>query len=187
MYKVQNTMPGNLPIDLEQGSIILASGQMFDLDEHCSRKWIRSNALLKRLLASSALRLVHDSEVVIASAPIKKVVAVTAKQAPSTELPAPVPAKKVKKAKKPKTIDLSKKAEPTEKEYKKPKATTRKKKEEKDPVEKSSEEQDPVEKSLKEKSSKKSYSYKKDKDDEETEDKPKKRTYTRRKKEEEDD
>ena len=69
MYKVQNITPGNVPVDLEQGSIILQSGKFLDLDLHCSRKWIKHNNILRILLGSGALRLVHDSEEKVIIAP----------------------------------------------------------------------------------------------------------------------
>lgn len=125
MYKVQNTKPGNLPIDLEQGSITLGPGQTIDLDEHCSRKWIKTNILLQKLLAVKALRLVHDSQVTIPKAPIKKVVKRTVPAKRKRPLPKPVGKPLPKK---PKIIDLNEKEDPTEKKFKKSSSKTTEKK-----------------------------------------------------------
>jgi len=125
-------MPGNLPVDLEVGSIILTPGKSFDLDPHCSRKWIKTNPLLKKLFSVNALILVHDSEVAIPKVPIKKVVPIAQRVAVSA-VKKPLP--KIVKSKvlaKPRVIDLKDKEDVTEKMYKKPKATIKKE----DPVEK---------------------------------------------------
>ena len=62
MYKIQNISQGSLPLDLEKGGIILAHGQFFDLDDVCSREWIRTNPFLQRLVAEGYVRMVHDSQ-----------------------------------------------------------------------------------------------------------------------------
>jgi len=126
MYKVQNMMPGNLPIDLEEGSITLTAGQTFDLDTRCSRKWIKTNILLKKLFDSKALRLIHDSAASIPKVPVRKVRRIK-------------PGKRTKKAKKPlpkpvsinvpvdpTVTDLSAKEDPTEKKYKRSKKKAKK-------------------------------------------------------------
>jgi hypothetical protein len=63
MYKIRNGMPGNLTIDLEQGSITLGEGKSFDLEEDgkCSRKWINNNSLLKRWVDEGKILLLHDT------------------------------------------------------------------------------------------------------------------------------
>ena len=183
MYKVQNMTPGNLPIDLEVGSKMLKSGEQFDLDAHCSRKWLRTNALLHKLLASGALRLVHDSAVKIPKAPIKKVTAVTA---PPRGAVKQQPTPRGKAAAKPAVGDLKDKAAPTAKV---PKKET--------PVVAASaavaatKEEDPVEQMLTKKPSKRSYfrrSSEPDKEEasktsEDTAEPKKKRSYKRKKSE----
>jgi len=62
MYKIQNISQGSIPLDLEKGGIILAHGQFFDLDEVCSREWIRTNPFVQRLVAEGYIRIVHDSQ-----------------------------------------------------------------------------------------------------------------------------
>jgi len=175
MYKVQNVTPGNLPIDLEVGSKMLKSGEQFDLDAHCSRKWLRTNVLLRKLFAAGALRLVHDSEVKIPKAPIKKVTAVSAPlRSPAKKLPKP--SGKVPTAK-PAVVDLKDKESPTAKTYKKKKTV---KKDEPEVVAEKAE--DPVEKMLTKKPANRPYFRKSSKD--EVEEQPKKtRTYTHKKSE----
>ena len=72
MYKIQNVMSGNLSFDLEQGSITLRSGQAYDLEVACSRKWIQNNTFLQRLIRQVHVRLVHDSAAVIPAQPVRQ-------------------------------------------------------------------------------------------------------------------
>jgi len=125
MYKVQNTTSGNLPVDLMQGSITLTPGKSVDLDEHCSRKWIKASVALQHLLAVGALHLIHDSLTVIHKAPIKKVTRIIQSPPIAATLP-PKPAKKkvinsgtVAPAKL-KVKDLRDKVDPTPTVYKPP-------------------------------------------------------------------
>jgi hypothetical protein len=153
MFKVQNGTPGNLPVDLEQGSIILTPGKSFDLDPHCSRKWINTNPLLQKLLAIKALILIHDSEVGVPGVPTKQVIPIkpkdikaamqqkTSETSIKKSTPKPVKPKKIKK---PKMINMADKDDVPIKKKVKKKINTKKM-------------DDPVEKFLKEKSSKKSY------------------------------
>ena len=73
MFKIQNATPGNLPLDLENGSITLTNGQKIDLDVYCSRKWIRTDPTFNRLRSVGAVALIHDSEEVLPTAPIKQI------------------------------------------------------------------------------------------------------------------
>lgn len=75
MYRLQNLTPGSLPIDLEHGSIILMSGNSFDLDTVCSRKWIAENPTLLKLTNLGAVRVIHDSEVSLGNAPVTSAIA----------------------------------------------------------------------------------------------------------------
>ena len=151
MYKVQNATSGNIPLELEQGSITLTSGQTFDLDVHCSRKWMKTNAILIRLLSVGALHLVHDSLVSLPKAPIKKVKILNSAKPPTVAKKPVAKPIAVTIPKKPKVTDLSAKEAPTKQNYKK----LEEKKE--DPVEKmlAKKDEDPVEKMLAKKAKKK--------------------------------
>jgi len=179
MYKIQNIMPGNLPIDLEQGSIMLTPGQTFDLDLYCSRKWIKTNKLLKQYFDAKAIRLIHDSDIAVPKPPIKKVK--TRIQPETTDIAKKVPLPKTKpQIKKPKVIDLSTEQDPIEKVLDKVhKKSTKKSVKKEDKKEEKKEDADKVETSkAKDKKEKKTYksfytsrNYKKYSDEEKVEDK----------------
>lgn len=115
MYKVQNALRGTLSLTLEKGSISLVSGGFFDLERVCSRAWIKSDPIIRRLLAGKQLRLVHDSEEEVKSAPTHAAVktleqlAPLHKATPTVHAPKAVPPTKVEK---PVVINLSLPEEP---------------------------------------------------------------------------
>lgn len=81
MYKIQNSTPGSLPLQLEKGSITLQKNWSFDLDTVCSRKWINSDPILRNLIAAGHIRVIHDSEKGVRKAPTKGVLGPKAKKA----------------------------------------------------------------------------------------------------------
>lgn len=62
MYKVKNATKGTLCLKLEFSSIPLKSGATYDLDGVCSRQYIRNDPELRRLILSSNLIVLVDSE-----------------------------------------------------------------------------------------------------------------------------
>ncbi len=76
MYKIQNISQGSIPLDLEVGSMILCSGQFFDLDGVCSREWIKTNPFVNGLVAEGYIRVIHDSQEGVPGYPVGPVVPV---------------------------------------------------------------------------------------------------------------
>lgn len=56
---------------MEKGSVTLKNGQNFDLENYCSRKWLKTNKDLNRFIKSGKLSVVFDSENKIPSHPVK--------------------------------------------------------------------------------------------------------------------
>lgn len=71
---VVRCLKGPLSIILEKGSITLSTGQKFDLDPFCSRKWLTSNKELRRFIALNFLMVVHDDQVGIPKPPAAKAI-----------------------------------------------------------------------------------------------------------------
>lgn len=61
MYNVRNTSGRILAIRLEKGGVAMRPNSHLDLDTCCSRKWIDSNADLRKLRIQGYILLVHDS------------------------------------------------------------------------------------------------------------------------------
>jgi len=168
MYKVQNVTSGNLPVDLEVGAIILTPGQSFDLDTHCSRRWIKNSHILKRLL-KTGLRLIHDSEVTILKDPTKPILRNVKGVASVVH--------KVKKAPKPEIIDLSNEPDPDENNAVVAKVEEKPKKKRKKRTKKVEKKDDPIEQAL---GSPEESKVEEEKKEEKVEEKKPRRTYTRR-------
>lgn len=73
MYKVKNGTRGTLSLKLEFSSIPLKSGAVYDLDGVCSRKFIRNDPELRKLLLNGDLILLVDSEKNIEQSSIKDI------------------------------------------------------------------------------------------------------------------
>lgn len=74
MFKVKNGTGAALALGLEKGSTILHIGGSLDLDGICSRRWLRLDPILQRLLSSGALVLIFDSEVSVPKPPVNDIV-----------------------------------------------------------------------------------------------------------------
>lgn len=74
MYNVRNTSGRILALMLEKGGCSMRPNSHLDLDKFCSRKWIDSNADLRKLRIQGHLQLVHDSYAPpLPKAPIKNI------------------------------------------------------------------------------------------------------------------
>lgn len=62
MFKVKSSLPGILSLSVEKGSISIGSGKICDLELTCSRKFIKNDHTIQRLLHAGHLVLVFDSE-----------------------------------------------------------------------------------------------------------------------------
>lgn len=74
MFRIRNTLPGTLALDLQEGAIHLMSGKSFDLEGVCSREWIENDPTLNRLITAMHLEVVCDSNIKIKKDPIHKAV-----------------------------------------------------------------------------------------------------------------
>ena len=74
MYWIKCLLPGTLAMGLENGSVALPPGKPYDIEQHCSRKWIENSAELKDYIRRGIISVVEDSNNAIAPPPIKKAV-----------------------------------------------------------------------------------------------------------------
>lgn len=62
MFIVKCTIAGTLSVILERGSVTLTNGQTFDIEDYCSRRWIRTDQVFNRFIKEQRLIVVFDSE-----------------------------------------------------------------------------------------------------------------------------
>lgn len=62
-FIIRNTLPGQLPLQLEKGGVILNSGQQMDLAEQCSAEWLELDPTINKLLNAGHLEKVLEKPV----------------------------------------------------------------------------------------------------------------------------